>query len=209
LAAYRSWTHRLLKLPLDESAKNKELNTITNIALNNGYNKEDITQLYNKIKHNVNYSNNKNNKEYKWITYTYTGEYVRKITKLFKNTNVKIAYKTLHTVGRITQGKHNINTYEQSGIYKLTCQACFQIYIGQTGRKLCTRYNDHVRRIRLNKDESAVATHILNQQHQYGPISTIMEIVETAKKGNLMNRKEEFQIYYYSKQNKLLTNKNK
>jgi hypothetical protein len=47
LAAYRSWLHRLLKLPLDESAKNKELNTITNIAVNNGYNKEDITQLIN------------------------------------------------------------------------------------------------------------------------------------------------------------------
>jgi hypothetical protein len=31
-----------------------------------------------------------------------------------------------------------------------------------------------------------------------------MEIVETAKKGNLMNIKEEFQIYHYSKQNKLI-----
>jgi hypothetical protein len=56
----------------------------------------------------------------------------------------------------------------------------------------------------LNKDESAFATHILNKQHQYGPISTIMEIVETAKKGNLMNTKEEFQIYYDGKQNKLI-----
>jgi hypothetical protein len=46
LAAYRSWIHRLLKLPSDE-------------AVNNGYNKEDITQLYNKLKHNVNYPNNK------------------------------------------------------------------------------------------------------------------------------------------------------
>jgi hypothetical protein len=31
-----------------------------------------------------------------------------------------------------------------------------------------------------------------------------MEIVKTAKKCNLMNIKEEFQIYYYSKQNKLI-----
>jgi hypothetical protein len=174
LTAYRNWIHRLLKLPLDESARNKKFNTITNIAVNNGYNKEDITQLYNKLKHNVNFPNNKNNKEYRWITYTYTGEHVRKITKIFKNTNIEIAYKTLYTVRKLTQGKHNINTYEHSGIYKLTCQTCFQIYVGQTGRKLSTRCNEHIRSIRLNKDESAFATHILNKQHQYGPIPTIM-----------------------------------
>jgi hypothetical protein len=31
-----------------------------------------------------------------------------------------------------------------------------------------------------------------------------MEIIETAKKGNLMNIKEEFHIYYNSKQNKII-----
>ena len=50
LPAYKNWIHRLLTLPLEENAKNKELNTIINIALNNSYRKEDITQLYNKLK---------------------------------------------------------------------------------------------------------------------------------------------------------------
>jgi hypothetical protein len=39
LEAYKNFIHRLLTLPLEETAKNKELNTIINIALNNGYRK--------------------------------------------------------------------------------------------------------------------------------------------------------------------------
>jgi hypothetical protein len=31
-----------------------------------------------------------------------------------------------------------------------------------------------------------------------------MEIIERAKKGNIMNTKEEFQIYYYKKRDKLI-----
>jgi hypothetical protein len=33
-----------------------------------------------------------------------------------------------------------------------------------------------------------------------------MEITERAKNGNIMNIKEEFQIYYYNKHNKLIDN---
>ena len=133
----------------------------------------------------------KGKQDQKWVTYTYTGNYIWKITKLFKNTNIKIAFKTNHTIGRTLHERHNTNPYEQSGIYKLTCQSCHQVYIGQTGRKLSTRYRDH---IRLNRDESAYAQHILNNRHQYGPISTVMEIIEKANKGNIMNIREEFQI---------------
>jgi hypothetical protein len=38
-------------LPLNESNKRKELNTIINIALNNGYRKVVILNLYNRLKH--------------------------------------------------------------------------------------------------------------------------------------------------------------
>jgi hypothetical protein len=35
----------------------------------------------------------------KWATFTYTGSETKFITKLFKNTNLKIAYKTVNTIG--------------------------------------------------------------------------------------------------------------
>jgi hypothetical protein len=76
------------------------------------------------------------------------------------------------------------------------------MYIGQTGRKL-TRYKEHIRSIRFNEDELAFVQHILNKQHQYGPM-TIMEMMEYAKKGNIMNIKENFHIYHLNKTNMLI-----
>ncbi|PNF42671.1 hypothetical protein B7P43_G14273 [Cryptotermes secundus] len=63
LPAYKNWIHRLLTLPLEENAKIKELNTIINITLNNGYRKEDITHLYNKLKRKMGNRDNKDEKE--------------------------------------------------------------------------------------------------------------------------------------------------
>jgi hypothetical protein len=54
LAAIKSWIHRLIMLHLNENNKRKELNTIINIALNNGYKENDILTLYNRLKHKQN-----------------------------------------------------------------------------------------------------------------------------------------------------------
>jgi hypothetical protein len=59
-------------------------------------------------------------------------------------------------------------------------------------------YKEHIRNIKLNKDESAFAQHILNKRNQYGPITEIMEMVQQANKGNLMIMKEHFYIYYFN-----------
>jgi hypothetical protein len=54
LEAIKNWIHRLLTLPLNETSKKKELNTIINIALNNGYKENDIPILYNRLKRKEN-----------------------------------------------------------------------------------------------------------------------------------------------------------
>jgi hypothetical protein len=52
------------------------------------------------------------------------------------------------------------------------------VYIGQTGRNLNTRYKEHIRSIRCNKEDSAFAQHILNTGHQYGPVEQIIELIK-------------------------------
>jgi hypothetical protein len=47
-------------------------------------------------------------------------------------------------------------------------------------------------------------TRILNKRHQYWPMTVIMEMVENAKKGIIMNVKENFHIYHFNKLNKLI-----
>jgi hypothetical protein len=47
-------------------------------------------------------------------------------------------------------------------------------------------------------------SHILNTGHQYGPIEQIMALIEKARKGKLMNTKENFHIYLHNQANSLI-----
>jgi hypothetical protein len=211
MAAYKSWLRRLCKLPLDRKNNRRELDIVTNIATNNGYRKEDTIKLYNRIKIKTQQNNKADeiNSNQKWVTFTYTGIYIRKITKFFKNMNIKIAFRTNNTIDRILGKNYAINKYDKGGIYKLTCQTSQKVYIGQTGRNLNTRVKEHIRNIRFNKDESAYAQHILNRRHQYGPIEQEMETVEQARNGGLMNVKENYYIYEFERRKELIEEQQK
>jgi hypothetical protein len=65
LLAYRTWIHRFLALPLSKRNRQKKLNTILNIVLNNGYKKEDIIHIYNKSKYQKNTPTNNTEREKK------------------------------------------------------------------------------------------------------------------------------------------------
>jgi hypothetical protein len=134
-AAYRSCIHRLRDLPISETNRQHELNTILNIALNNGYKTQGIMQIYNKPINQYNTSNYTSNidRDHKWITFTYTRNYICKITNLFKDTNLKIAFKTTTKLNNLLNTKTISRIYDQSGIFKLTCQSYQKVYIGQTG----------------------------------------------------------------------------
>jgi hypothetical protein len=58
---------------------------------NNEYN-TDIIQK--KLKQKQNPHTDTQNKKTKWVTFTYNGKETKKITKLFKDTTIKIAYST-------------------------------------------------------------------------------------------------------------------
>jgi hypothetical protein len=158
---------------------------------------------HNRLKNQQNNQGNNTKREQKWVTFTYTGNYKHIITKLFTDTNLKVAFKTTTTVGKLSGDTWTTNTYEQSSIYKMTCQSCHKVYTGQMGRNLKTRYKEHVRNIRFNKDESAFPQHILGKGHQHGPMEQIMEIIECARKGNIMNTKENYYIYQFKQLNEL------
>jgi hypothetical protein len=76
---------------------------------------------------------------------------------------------------------------------------CDQVYVGQTGRNFKTRYKEHTNDIRLNKDKSKYAVHILQEIHDYGPIDKTMEILKVANKGKYLDIWEKFYIYETSR----------
>ena len=67
--------------------------------------------------HNEDHTNNEQQTKKTWATFTYYGLIVRKITNIFKHTNIQIAFKNTNTLQQLTkqkliktQKKQNIQT---------------------------------------------------------------------------------------------------
>jgi hypothetical protein len=67
------------------------------------------------------------------------------------------------------------------------------------------RYSEHVRYIRNNNPQSAYATHILNNVHEYGSINNNMTLLKQANKGPHVNSLKQFYIQLFAHNKKLIT----
>jgi len=92
-----------------------------------------------------------------WITFKYHSPLIRKVTNLFKNTNIKIAFRANNTVYQ--QLVQKTNCMNPSGVYEIKCNTCSKNYVGQSGRPIATRHKEHIRYIKTNNPFSAYATH--------------------------------------------------
>jgi hypothetical protein len=148
LAAYCYYVERMVTLPLSKKHQNIEWTTILEIAQNNSFPENFLIRLKQQIQQRLAHpeppKKPKNNT--KWMTFTYTSPQVRKITNLFKDTRVKIAFKCSSTISQLTKPNTNHSTpyCNRSGIYKLTCNTCKLAYVGQTSRSLKLRYQEHI-----------------------------------------------------------------
>ena len=181
MAAYRYMVNRMLTLPLTTERRNNEWQTILRMANNNQYPLHLITRLKARMqikqqKPKTTEIEGKAEKGKKWATFTHYTPKIRTITNLFRDTDIKIAYKTTNTIQQRTKTRQpdTTNDLYKSGVYKMTCKTCNMAYIGQTSRNLTTRCREHIRYIQTNKPQSAYAQHILNNIHEYGtPTETI------------------------------------
>ena len=121
----------------------------------------------------------------RWATFTYHSPKIRKVTNLFRNTEVRIAFKATDTIyQQLTEKTHNNSP---SGIYEIKCNTCNMKYVGQSGRHITTRYKEHIRYIRTNNKTSAYATHILNNRLEYGTAENTLKLIHPCSKGQRMN----------------------
>jgi len=121
----------------------------------------------------------------KWITFTYHSPLIRKVTNLFKDTNIKIAFRANSTVYQ--QLVQKTNSMNPSGVYEIKCNTCGKNYVGQSGRPITTRHKEHIRYIKTNKPVSAYATHILNNRHEYGTANDTLKLIQPCRKSMKMN----------------------
>jgi hypothetical protein len=109
LAAGRFFINRVRTYNLDPIDKQKELNTVKQILHNNKYNVPEIISSLMKDKNNQQ-SNPENKQNKKWTKFTFVGKETRQITKLFKHTNVKIAFTTANNLGKLLNHQPPIHT---------------------------------------------------------------------------------------------------
>ena len=81
---------------------------------------------------------------------------------------------------------------EKSGVYKLSCDSCPAVYIGQTGPKLKTRVSEHNPNAPINsssevedKIKSRFAAHLIQSKHSFNKNSVQLLHEESFEKKRL------------------------
>jgi hypothetical protein len=135
LAAFIHYIKRMITLPITEQNKNQEWNKILTTANNNGFPEYTIRKLKSKLiakrERSLSTQATRQNSQ-KWVTFTYHSLSVRKVTNLFKHTNLKTAFRSSNTIYQQLSPK--LNNANPSGTYQLKCNTCKNAYIGQSGR---------------------------------------------------------------------------
>jgi hypothetical protein len=84
------------------------------------------------------------------------------LTKIFKNTRLKVADSADNTIKTHFKINRQHHQYNDSGVFRLKCLICDQIYIGQTGRDFTTRYKENIRDIDIiKKNHGTPSTYLI------------------------------------------------
>jgi hypothetical protein len=119
----------------------------------------------------------------KWVTFTYYSPTITKVTNLFKNAGLRIAFRSSNKVFRLLNKKQHEGKYKNSGVYRLIFNTSKKAYVAQMGRCLRAHFNEHIRYIRTNNPKSVYAMHIMNNRHEYGPINSTTDLLKHCEKG--------------------------
>jgi hypothetical protein len=195
LAAFRYLINRANKLPIKPEIKQQEEKTIRLTAKSNGYPTNIIRNLQQRTTKKDKHNTSTKQSTKKWVTFKYYSPLVRKVTNIFKNTNLRIAFQTTNTIWQLLNSKKmQSNIYTNSGVYSIKCSTCNRLYIGQTARHTYTRFKEH---IRTNNPKSAFAVHILENNHQYDVMEESLRLITPCNKGNRLSLLENLYIQQF------------
>ena len=165
----------------------KESKIIQKILTNNGYSTSNARNLSLKKKQEQNVE------KVQWAKFTCVGRGTRTITKIFKNTNVKVAFSTSNTIEKLLVTRHHRTKckYENCGIYQITCPTCNMKYIGRTG-PFRVRFQEHFHDFKYGNGKSRFAQQLLENRHSISPMESIMEAIHITNKGQMMDTFKRF-----------------
>lgn len=111
--------------------------------------------LYPKWRHKLPTNNLQETQKLKWDTFTYYDLDTRTITKLFKNTNIRIVFKMTNTIwNHLKPREITVDIYNQIRVYQLQCEECSLKYVRETGCTFKVQYRKHIQAIKTNRSQN-------------------------------------------------------
>ena len=138
ISAFLYYINRLTIMPINESSKQREWETIIAIARSNNFPTSMLYGLKTKIIKRKRQKQKQMQQRQeiikqrdKWVNFTYFSPLVRRVTDLFRRTRLRITFRTANTIQQqLNTAKHA--RYDSSGIYRLKCNTCNRVYVGQS-----------------------------------------------------------------------------
>jgi hypothetical protein len=192
--------HRLLNIPLSKIAYEKELSIIKQLAVANGYNVNMIDQILHKKQTRIMiqkylYPVFTHNTNKPWRKVLYVNKLSHKATQFVKN-KFKCAFYTNNNLRKlIFNNKDPSNKMDSGGVYELGCKDCNIKYIGQTGRSISTRIQEHARAFRGQSGYSEMADHCIEYDHSMDVQG--VKLLHSEYKGRKLNALETLEIQRY------------
>lgn len=199
-AAFYNMIHRLVTLPLSPTDFYTELNTIKQIAINNGYSVKLIDTILNKkqklkIDHSLYTANCDGNDKIKYCRIKFINNVSYEINKLIiDRSKYKPAFYCSNNVGRlIVNNKDKRERLDNSGVYKISCGDCSCEYVGQSGRSINKRIKEHISSWKYGKSNSNFANHLLETGHTFNPKINV-KLLHMEEKSRKLNNLECLEI---------------
>ena len=111
-------------------------------------------------------SDDKNNGNFRRITLP-TNNTSKTLARNLTIFNMEISHQTSTTIKDITRYTHNKPPESKACVYCIPCSGCDSVYIGQTGRTLEKRINEHSRDLRFANPKNALVTHRSLHNHNF------------------------------------------
>jgi len=132
----------------------------------------------------------------------YFSPLVRRVTNLFKQTRLKTAFHATNMIQQQLAGKQTHS--DPTGIYKLKCNTCNKVYVGQSGKGIGVRFKERIRYVRSNKSTSTYTTYILENRHEYRTKETMLQLLKACQKGTHMDCWEALYMQVFRQQKILI-----
>lgn len=198
LSAFHSMIYRALNIPMSPENKQTELDIIRQLATENKFPLSLINKIIRKHERrifNQHLLSENPKKENTYRKFNYYGAINQKISKTLYKHNISCAVSQKQTLlNCLKNGKDPTCHLDKNGVYLLKCDNCNASYIGETGRKLKTRIQEHIRDVKT----SNFGKHLSYNKHSFNNWNNA-KLLHSQHKGTKLSLLEAYEIEKHRK----------